>query len=106
MLIYVHPGSGWRNSSPSSHHNSTATEAACLEARLFTLDSPFIRRQPELAKFALESFTQNCLLIESILHLNESIFTEFKYDTEFSTLAAPVLDVMNNHKACARILRI
>lgn len=83
---------------PGSHHHNPVTEAACLEARLFTLDSPFIRRQPELAEFALESFTPARPMIEAILHLNQRIFNEFKYDPEFSTLATPVLDVLHNRK--------
>lgn len=39
---------------PGSYHDNPVTEADCLEARLFTLDSTFVRRQPELADFALE----------------------------------------------------
>lgn len=83
---------------PGSHHHNPVTEAACLEARLFTLDSPFVRRQPELAEFARESFTPGRPMIEALLHLNQRIFHEFKYDPEFSSLATPVLDVLHNRK--------
>lgn len=72
--------------------------AACLDARLFILDSPFVRRQSELAEFARASFTPQRPLVESILHLNSRIFSEFEYDSEFSTLATPVLDVLNNRR--------
>lgn len=83
---------------PGSHHQNPVTEAACLEARLFTLDSPFIRRQQELADFALESFTPQRPLIEALLHFNQRIFTEFKYDPEFSSLATPVLEVLEQRR--------
>lgn len=37
-------------------------------------------------------------MIEALLHLNSRIFSEFKYDPEFSTLATPVLEVLHNRK--------
>lgn len=100
------PTSGMRTSwesvaeqlAPGSHHYNPVTEAACLEARLFTLDSPFIQRQPELAEFAQQSFTPGRPLVEATLDLNQRIFDEFQYDSSFSSLATPVLDVLQSRR--------
>ncbi|HET8848947.1 MAG TPA: transglutaminase family protein [Marinobacter sp.] len=69
-----------------------------LDARLFTLNSPFIHRSDALRRFALDSFTPQRPLCEALLALNQRIYREFSYDPEYSTLATPLEDVLNDRK--------
>lgn len=69
-----------------------------LDARLFTLNSPFIHRSDALRRFALDSFTPQRPLCEALLALNQRIYSEFSYDPEYSTLATPLEDVLNDRK--------
>lgn len=69
-----------------------------LDARLFTLNSPFIHRSDALRRFALDSFTPQRPLCEALLALNQRIYREFNYDPEYSTLATPLEDVLNDRK--------
>lgn len=63
-------------------------------ARLFTMNSAYVKRSTELAAFAQRSFTPNRPIIEAVLDLNARIFNEFTYDAEFSSLATPITEVM------------
>ncbi|MFC3852346.1 transglutaminase N-terminal domain-containing protein [Salinispirillum marinum] len=64
------------------------------EARLFTMNSNYIKRSRDLAAFARRSFTPHRPLTEALLDLNARIFHEFTYDPEFSSLATPITEVM------------
>lgn len=69
-----------------------------LAARLYTLNSPFIRRSEALRDFARAHFTTGRPLVEAVLAMNSAIFEEFTYDQEFSTLATPLDEVLENRK--------
>ncbi|MGQ7261640.1 transglutaminase family protein [Vreelandella sp. V005] len=69
-----------------------------FDVQLYRLDSPFIRRNDELADFALSCFTPGRPLIEAALALNELIHTTFEYDPSFTTLATPLSDVLTNRR--------
>jgi transglutaminase-like putative cysteine protease len=90
--------SGVKKLAPGSHKHHPAQSAACLEARLFTLDSPFAQKKTELAHFARHCFQPQRPLLPALLDFNQQIFQEFSYDPGFSTLATPVLDVLENRK--------
>ncbi|MDR9468344.1 transglutaminase family protein [Marinospirillum sp.] len=83
---------------PGSHRHHPVKAAACLEARLFTLDSPFAQKQAELADFARQSFQPQRPLLPALLDFNRRIFEEFSYDPGFTTLATPVLEVLENRR--------
>lgn len=83
---------------PGSHNCQPAQSAAALEARLFTLDSPFAQKQSELAHFAQQSFQPQRPLLAALLDFNQQIFREFSYDPGFTTLATPVLEVLENRR--------
>ncbi|QJQ94691.1 MULTISPECIES: transglutaminase family protein [Halomonadaceae] len=68
--------------------------AEALEARQFRLDSPFVKRNAELAAYAAESFTPGRSLLEAVQELNRRIFEEFVYDPAFTTLATPLTEVL------------
>ncbi|WP_339650343.1 transglutaminase family protein [Halopseudomonas pelagia] len=70
----------------------------CLEARLFMLDSPFIRQNESLAAYASVSFTAGRNLLDSVLDLNLRIFSEFVYDPDFTTVATPLKEVLASRR--------
>lgn len=83
---------------PGRQRATTVNGPECLEACLFTMDSPFVRQTPALQAFARRCFTPGRPLLESVMALNGQIFEEFTYDPEFSTLATPLTDVLANRK--------
>lgn len=66
----------------------------CIAARLYVLESPFIRQQPALLSYAEESFGMGRDLRDSLLDLNQRLYDEFTYDPEFTTTATPVHEVL------------
>ena len=91
----------WENAveqlTPQSQASDTS-DADCQEARLYTLDSPFVHHSRELKNFALESFSAQRPLLDAILDFNQRIYQNFQYDPGFSTLATPVADVLQQKK--------
>ncbi|RUR29522.1 transglutaminase family protein [Vreelandella andesensis] len=69
-----------------------------FDMQLYRLDSPFIRRNDELAAFARHCFTPGRPLIEGALALNQLIYDTFEYDPSFTTLATPLSDVLANRR--------
>lgn len=66
----------------------------CIDARLFTLESPFIRQQRSLFDFARQSFADSLDLVTALTRLNQRIFNEFVYDSDVTTVATPVHQVL------------
>jgi transglutaminase-like putative cysteine protease len=83
---------------PGDRANTIVADPDSLDARMFTLNSPFIHRSEALRTFALDCFSPQRPLLESILALNELIHHEFSYDPEYSTLATPLDDVLKDRK--------
>lgn len=69
-----------------------------FDVQLYRLDSPFIRRNDELAAFARSCFTPGRPLIEAALALNELIYSTFEYDPSFTTLATSLSEVLANRR--------
>lgn len=65
-----------------------------IDARLFMLESPYIRHQQALARYAEGCFGVARDLRDALMCLNQRIFDEFIYDAEVTTTATPVLDVL------------
>jgi transglutaminase-like putative cysteine protease len=63
-------------------------------ARQFTLDSPHIKRSPELAEYALLSFPAGRPFLESVMDLTERIYREFKFLPGSTKVGTPVSDVL------------
>lgn len=83
---------------PGGSGNPASINPDILDARLFTLNSPFIHHSESLRAFALDCFTPQRSLCESVLALNQQIYQEFSYDPEYSTLATPLEDVLKDRK--------
>ncbi|EXJ09396.1 MULTISPECIES: transglutaminase family protein [Nitrincola] len=81
-------------------HNTLDTyiDQAHLEAKLFTLDSDFIRHDALLAEYARASFTSKRSLIDAVIAFNQQIFSDFIYDPEHTTIATPILDVLASRR--------
>lgn len=66
----------------------------CINARLFVLESPYIRHQLSLAQYADECFSSGRDLRQALMCLNKRIYDEFTYDPDVTTTATPVLEVL------------
>ncbi|WP_339842709.1 transglutaminase family protein [uncultured Halopseudomonas sp.] len=66
----------------------------CLDARLYVLDSPFVRQHESLARYALNSFQPGRNMLDAVLDLNLRIFNEFAYDPDSTTVATPLSEVL------------
>jgi transglutaminase-like putative cysteine protease len=70
----------------------------CIAARLYVLESPFVRQQPALLAYAEDSFGMGRDLRDASLDLNQRLYDEFTYDPEFTTTATPVHEVLANKR--------
>ena len=57
-----------------------------LEAYQFAFESPRIRRQPEFASYALQSFTPRRSMAEALLDLNARIHRDFCFDSSVTNV--------------------
>jgi transglutaminase-like putative cysteine protease len=72
-----------------------------LDARQFTLESPFVALSPQLAEYARPSFPPARQLLECVSELTQRIFHDFTFDTAATTIGTPVLDVLRHrHGVC------
>ena len=69
------------------------TDAATLDARQFTDDSPHVRTSPLLAAWAAESFPPGRPWAEAVIDLTRRIHRDFAYDPTATTTATPVEEV-------------
>jgi transglutaminase-like putative cysteine protease len=76
----------------------TSLEPETLQAREFTLDSPFITIDETLNKYALPSFTPNRPILKAVNDLMNRIYTEFTYDPHFTTIVTPLSDVLDHKR--------
>jgi len=72
--------------------------AEVLDARQYTLDSPYIKTSPELAAYAQASFIPGRPLFEAANDLMQRIFHDFTFDPEFTTLSTPVQTVLEHKR--------
>jgi transglutaminase-like putative cysteine protease len=70
--------------------------AAGIEAFQFTLDSSMIGSDDLLADYARHSFSPERPFEEAVCDLMHRIYSEFRYDPEFSTIATPLKEVVEH----------
>lgn len=68
------------------------------DAHLMMLDSDFVKSHTALAEYTQQAFVKGRPIIEAIQAFNQQIFTDFIYDPEHTTIATPVLDVLNSRR--------
>ena len=78
--------------------SNAARQLLMQDARLMMLDSDFVRCDKKLADYAKQSFSADVPLVQAVYRFNQQIFNEFTYDPEHTTLATPVLDVLNSRR--------
>lgn len=69
-----------------------------LEATCFLFESPFVRVKHEFAAYAADCFPPRAPLLTATRALTAKIFREFKFDPEATTVATPVLEVLENKR--------
>ena len=69
-----------------------------LNARQYTLDSPFVVADGELAAYARDSFPAGRSLLEAVHDLMQRIHRDFTYDPDFTTLATPLATVLAHRR--------
>jgi len=76
-------------------------DSATLEARQFTFDSAYVRRDRQLADYARPSFGTDRSLLEAVTELTNRIYKEFKFRAGATTVGTPILDVLRDrHGVC------
>ncbi len=76
----------------------TSTQADVLLSREFLLDSSMVKALPALRDYAGPSFQEDRPLLSCVQDLTHRIFTDFKYCPESTTVATPVLEVLEKRK--------
>ena len=69
-----------------------------LEASCFLFESPFVRIKHEFAAYAADCFPPGAPLLAATQALMAKIFREFKFDPEATTVATPVLEVLEKKR--------
>ncbi len=70
------------------------TTQETIDASEFLLNSPMVKITDELAEYARPSFHLDRSLKACVSDLTTRIFTDFKYDPNFTTIATPLADVL------------
>lgn len=74
------------------------TGEAALDARQYTLDSPLVNADPDLAAYAQASFAPGRPLPEAIHDLMQRIHRDFTFDPEFTNLSTPLATVLEHRR--------
>jgi len=74
------------------------TNPNCIAARIFTLPSPAVPREPLAREFARPSFTPGRPVLEAAVDLMARIHREFEYDPSFTTVATPLTTVLDHRR--------
>jgi transglutaminase-like putative cysteine protease len=70
-----------------------------LEAKQYILESIFIRRTDKaIQEYAELSFKGNRSVFDATYELMQRIYTDFDFDSEFSTISTPIEEVMKEKK--------
>lgn len=88
-------GISWEATKEILQHDK---RAEVLEARQYTLDSPYINTSPELAAYAQPSFVPGRSLFDAVHDLMQRIYHEFTFDPGFTTLSTPVNTVLEHRR--------
>ncbi|MEN3324229.1 transglutaminase family protein [Mariniflexile soesokkakense] len=80
-------------------HTLKANSPDNIEAKQYILESIFITRiSADIKTYAEQSFKPNRPVFEAAYELMQRIYTEFKFDAGFSTIATPIHEVMKEKK--------
>lgn len=88
----------WEDAVREMRQDTIQSNRDSLDARLYVLDSPFIHAHRNLADLAIASFGSGRSLIDAVFELNQRIYQEFTYDSESTTIATPLREVLANRR--------
>jgi len=77
-------------------HNDRSEDV--IEATQFALDSPMVKVDALLKEYADKSFLAGRPLDEAVNDLMQRIYSEYQYDPEFSTIATPLKEIMQQRR--------
>ena len=69
-----------------------------LNARIFSLPSPYVVREPAAVEFARASFPPGRPILEAAADLTGRIYRELEFDPHFTTVATPIAEVLEHRK--------
>lgn len=72
--------------------------AETIKAREYCLDSPMIRQASALSDYAQRFFPENRPFLMCVREFSKHIYESFKYDPGFTTIATPVLEVLEHKR--------
>ncbi len=72
--------------------------SAAVEAAEFRFDSPFVRRNREVADYARTSFVAGRPLVVAVRELNARIFEDFQFDARATSVATPLEEVFEERR--------
>lgn len=76
----------------------SSSEAECLLAREYVLDSPMIRAFSALKEYAAPYLRAERPFLDAVRELNEHIYRDFTYDPGVTTVATPLLEVLEHKR--------
>ena len=92
----------WLSASPSWEDGAAALAYGAtpvrLEANRFLFESPYVRVKREFAAYARPSFTSGRPLLVAAGDLMRRIHDEFEFDPEATTVATPVLKILEDKR--------
>jgi transglutaminase-like putative cysteine protease len=71
---------------------------AGLDAYQYLFESPRIRKKPEFAAYALESFTPGRPFTDALLDLNSRIHQDFRFDSKVTNVRTPTEEVFKKRR--------
>ncbi len=69
-----------------------------VDIKGFILSSPVVHYSEDLKAYAAESFSKDRPFFEAVCELNHRIYEDFEYNTEFTTVATPLSEVIHSRK--------
>ena len=93
--VDVSRGPSWEQVREALRHEA---DPRTVSSREFGFDSPYVSRSPELARYALASFSEGKPFLQCVLDLTERIHREFEFLPGSTRVGTPVLDVLQNRR--------
>jgi transglutaminase-like putative cysteine protease len=72
--------------------------SAAVEAAEFRFDSPFVRRNRQVADYARTSFMAGRPMVGAVQELNARIFEDFQFDARATSVATPLEEVFEERR--------
>lgn len=93
------PVDAWEQIRDRLHNGAPGLpDAAVVEAREFTLDSPLAGASPELSDYARPSFTPGRPVLDALADLSQRIHTDFTYEQGVTTVSTSAVEVLGRRR--------